>query len=229
MIKELKKDFGKTWDLLQLETQKFLSTAMVCYLTSKAMPVQYTGNIDFSVCITQLFKAVERELAKYLYTGYIIYLNKNHISADCFSSKRSFIVATNEGLKYCDPYDVEHFTLGGLPYIIGLEKIVDPMSGENISDIDITMFNYADSIFAEDAFGPFLRERAIIDYLVSFVTEIKSMVDSFRNPAAHADYMSDQKAELCIDYVIKSKKLIRKFIEKLKPEVVNKKQGLNDI
>ena len=84
------------------------------------------------------------------------------------------------------------------------------------SSIDPTMLDYAKSIFDEDAFGNVDLDRAITDYLVDLATEIKTITDSFRNPAAHANVMSYEKAETCANYLIKAKKLICKFVEKIK-------------
>ena len=86
----------------------------------------------------------------------------------------------------------------------------------NRSSIDQTMLNYAKSIFDEDAFGDVNLDRAITDYLVDLATEVKTITDSFRNPAAHSNVMSYHKAEACANYQNKTKKLICKFVEKIK-------------
>ena len=243
VLKDLRKDFGPAWETLQLNSQKFLSTSMVCYIALYSMGGHIYGNMDFTSCITPMFKALETELGKYLYTGYINYLNENKIPVSAFKSKRSFIVLVGEDgpysteFTYRDPDDLEHFTLGSLHLVIGMDRktqgrkglieITDTKTkrresimideGEyNRSSIDPTMLDYAKSIFDEEAFGNVDIDRAITDYLVDLATEIKTITDSFRNPAAHANVMSYEKAETCANYLIKAKKLICKFVEKIK-------------
>ena len=243
VLKDLRKDFGPAWETLQLNSQKFLSTSMVCYIALYSMGGHIYGNMDFTSCITPMFKALETELGKYLYTGYINYLNENKIPVSAFKSKRSFIVLVGEDgpysteFTYRDPDDLEHFTLGSLHLVIGMDRRTQGRKGlieitdtktkrrESImiddgefarSSIDQTMLDYAKSIFDEDAFGDVDLDRAITDYLVDLATEIKTITDSFRNPAAHANVMSYEKAETCANYLIKAKKLICKFVEKIK-------------
>ena len=243
VLKDLKKDFGTAWEKLQLNSQKFLSTSMVCYIALYSMGGHIYGNMDFTSCITPMFKALETELAKYLYTGYINYLNENKIPVSTFKSRRSFIVLVGEDgpysteYTYRDPDDLEHFTLGSLHLVIGMdrktqgrkglveitdtktnrrESIMIDESGLNRSSIDKTMLDYVKTIFDEDVFGDVDLDRAITDYLVDLATEIKTITDSFRNPAAHSNVMSYHKAEACANYLIKAKKLICKFVEKIK-------------
>ena len=71
-------------------------------------------------------------------------------------------------------------------------------------------------ICQDDAFGDIDEERAITDYLVYFTQEIGAIADSLRNPAAHANIMTYKKAEVCGNYIIKVKKILKHFLEKLK-------------
>ena len=240
VLKDLMKDFGGTWNKLQPNSQKFLTTSMVCYIALYSMGGHIYGNMDFTSSITPMFKALETELAKYLYTGYINYLNENEIPITVFKSRRSFIV-DEEGpynFKYRDPNDLEYFTLGSLHLVLGVDKrtqiqnnfverkdskIYRQESSRSCeggvfvhSTIDKSMLDYAKSIFDTNAFGSIDTDRAITDYLVCLATEIKTLTDSFRNPAAHSNVMSYHKAEACANYLIKAKKLICKFLEKLK-------------
>ena len=40
----------------------------------------------------------------------------------------------------------------------------------------------------------------------------------YRNPAAYADVMSIEKAELCGDYLIKERRVLYNFLDKIKDE-----------
>ena len=88
------------------------------------------------------------------------------------------------------------------------------------SPIDKMMLEYLKTIFDLNVFGAMNAgsdiDRAITYYIVDLATEIKSIADAFRNPAAHSNVMSCAKAEACANALIKAKKIICKFLEKLK-------------
>ena len=239
--KDLKKDFGDLWESIQQKTQVFLSTSMVSYLALYAMGDKVRKHIDFTSAITPMIKAFEGELAKYFYTGYIKYLIENDVSPVVFTNKKIFIVPEGAyGLKYSDPEDIKEFSLGKLPHIIGIREQTqsvatsvgfidendrlrvqpEPTVQKSVKKmIDAPMLEYAKTIFREDAFGDVDIDRAITDYLFDLATEMKTITDSFRNPAAHSDVMSYKRAETCADYLFKDKKILCKFIEKIKPEI----------
>ena len=80
---------------------------------------------------------------------------------------------------------------------------------------DKTMIDYIRFICKEEAFGTIEEERAITDYIVYFTQEIGSIADSLRNPAAHANIIKCEKAEVCGNYIIKVKKILMHFLEKI--------------
>ena len=231
--KDLQKDFGETWDITDRDTKKFLETGMLNYVSLYRLGPHIYGNLDFSSSITQLFKALEKELGKYLYTNYIQFLKEQNISPDSFSQKRSFLkrISSTQTL-FRDPFDLTEFTLGSLHLTVGIERN-SIIQGYNIFrySIDNQMLEYLTNIFKEDAFGKFEQEvnyciisktqkekseQEIIDYIVSLTQEIESIADSLRNPAAHDQSMKIQKAEVCGNYIIKVQKLLFGFLSKLK-------------
>ena len=217
---DLQNDFGDTWNITCRETKKFLETGMFTYFSFYSLGPHIYGNMDFSASITPMFKALEKELGKYLYSEYIEFLKKQNISPNQFSQKRSFIkrVGSTE-FAYRDPSDLSEFTLGNLHLTVGLEHI--PQVAENdtfkhMYMVDQQMLDYLNSIFKEDAFGEGMREREITDYIISLTQEVKSIADSLRNPAAHDQAMKIHKAEVCGNYIIKVQKLLFGFLSKLK-------------
>lgn len=216
--KDLQNDFGDTWNITCRETKKFLETGMFTYFSLYSLGPHIYGNMDFSASITPMFKALEKELGKYLYSGYIEFLKKKEVSPNTFPQKRSFIkrISSTE-LAYRDPYDLSEFTLGNLHLTVGMERI--PQVAENDTSkymIDQQMFDYLNSIFKEDSFGEAKREREITDYIICLTQEVKSIADSLRNPAAHDQAMKIHKAEVCGNYIIKVQRILIDFLEKVK-------------
>ena len=93
-------------------------------------------------------------------------------------------------------------------------------SGETVKTVDATMLRYLKTITKEGAFGKVDGERAMTDYLFYLSDTVGTLAERFRNPAAHDVVMSRNHAEICGNYLIKVQKLIGKFLEKLKPEVI---------
>ena len=216
--KDLQNDFGDTWNITCRETKKFLETGMFTYFSLYSLGPHIYGNMDFSASITPMFKALEKELGKHLYSGYIEFLTKQDVSPNTFPQKRSFIkrISSTE-LAYRDSSDLTEFTLGNLHLTVGLER--KAQFAENDTSkymIDRQMFDYLNSIFKEDAFGEAKREREITDYIISLTQEVKAISDSLRNPAAHDRAMKIHKAEVCGNYIIKVQKLLFGFLSKLK-------------
>ena len=77
--------------------------------------------------------------------------------------------------------------------------------------------DYADLLFAKDAFSKGNRQRDIVNYLIDLAHEVY-MVKQHRNSAAHGGTMSCSEAEVCGDYLIKVRRLIYGFLSKIKPE-----------
>jgi hypothetical protein len=200
------------------------------------MGVHIRGNVDFTSAITPMLKALELELGKYLYTGYVNFLEKNNVSVAEFNSERCFIKRSGYyRFSLTDPEDLKNFTLGSLPLLVGLEsgkldyssdgsgesrtrkkKVKAAPIGVNKPTIDRTMLEYLKVLFKEDVFEDFDRDNAIVTYIVNLTQTVSDIAKSFRNPAAHSAVMSYTKAEACANSLIKAKKIIRRFLEKIK-------------
>lgn len=220
--KDLSKEFGGLWNILSIESQRFLITGMVTYVSFYSMGAQVYGNLDFSSAITPMFKALEKELGKYLYSKYLQYLEDNHISASTFKRKRSFIKKiSSDEYEYKNAYDLNEFTLGSLNLTIGFDRASGDANGletkayGNKGQIDKTMFNYLRTLFDSKVFANSNRESEITDYIISLCQEVKTISDSLRNPAAHSEIMKCKRAEVCGNYIIKVKKLLIHFLEKI--------------
>ena len=148
--KDLEKEFGATWNMLAADSKKFLVSGMMTYLSFCSVGGHIYGNLDFSAVIIQIFKAVEKELGKYLYTNYICYLRFHQISPNSFLRKRSFLkkVSAKE-YAYKKETDLSEFTCGNIHLTIGLEKnIEEELGGGNT--------------FVRGSFG--CIDRSMLDY-----------------------------------------------------------------
>ena len=96
---------------------------MFTYFSLYSLGPHIYGNMDFSASITLMFKALEKELGKYLYSEYIEFLKKQNIDPNTFLQKRSFLKRTSANeLAFRDSTDLTEFALGNLHLTIGLER-----------------------------------------------------------------------------------------------------------
>ena len=223
--RDLEKDFGAAWHTMDKESKNFLISGLSTYIIYYSMGAQIFGNLDFSQSIMEMCKALERELGKYLYSGYVEYLKKEKIDPKTFNPKRTFVkkVSASE-YDYYSSGDVKKFTLGNLEDTLGIERFMQPMIVDDVGiaksnkyelKIDETMSSYLDCLFKSDAFSSENRKREIQHYIISLCQEVQSIADSFRNPSAHTNIMKYHRAEVCGNYIIKVKKLLRNFIDKI--------------
>jgi hypothetical protein len=88
--KDLEKDFGSAWHAIDKETKNFLTSGLFTFMVYYSTGAHIYGNLDFSQSIIEMCKALERELGKYLYTGYIEYLKTEKINLDYTSGLYSW-------------------------------------------------------------------------------------------------------------------------------------------
>lgn len=217
IIKDLQSDFGDAWNKTQADTKKFIATGIDIYISQYFKGPHIFGNYDFSASINEMCKALENELRVHLYSNYISWLQSRGITPNEFleinnissqNVKRSVLKRINStDYAYEDPSKTDKFTLGSVHLTVGKEK------GRN--EIDRTMLDYLDFSFGDNDFKGDLRMQEINKYILSLVDDLWTISELYRNPAAHSRKMDCKKAEACGDYIIKVKKLLIHFLEKL--------------
>ena len=232
--KDLCREFGSTWEMLETESQQMLTTGMICYILLHSTGENNCGNLDFSCAITPMFKALERELGRFFCTRYLRWLKENNVPFQEFSGDRIFIKTISKfDHVYRDPEDLSTFKLGSLGLFLGAEsKVIGPNyvqvasedkrkykthSGKHVKTVDATVLRFLKDSMREDVFGNLDDEREITDYLFYLLDTVSILTDRFRNPAAHRKVMSSYQAEECANYLIKGHQLLKKFLEKLLP------------
>ena len=206
--KDLISDFGSAWEKLSDNSRRSLATAMETYVHIYCKGPHKYGNYDFSGVVGGMCRALEIELARYLYSGYIKYLKENNISPNSFVDKRTFLKKIS-ATEYAYDEKISNFTLGAIYQTIGGGK----KSGEKL---DNSMVDYLDLIFKNDAFEGTDRRFEITNYILSFADKVHTIAEQYRNAAAHSEVIKCKRAETCGDHIIKVQKLLCKFVEKIK-------------
>lgn len=223
--KDLKKEFGNTWDRLQDNTRVFLNTAMASFVTLYAMGNHARGCVDFSSAITPMFKALESEVGHYLFSGYMRYLKENEISPFEFGEGKRFFIDMY-AKKYLEPDELGEFSLGSVLSLMGIKKdsgraseVEDEAAGRRggVRELimDEPMVEYLKKIVKENAFSLY-SERELKEYFIVFAETIDDMTHSTRNKAAHVGVMSYAHAVACGNQIIKKAKLLKTFVDTFK-------------
>jgi len=210
IIEDLKKDFGESWNLLKKDSRQALVTSMDTYIYMYLKGAHIYGNYDFSMVISEMCKALEIELVYYLYTNYINFLKIKGINPNSFVGKRTFLKKRSANdFAYENPLDTDNCTLGSIDITIG--------SGRKFgSVVDESMVDYLDEIFKYDAFSSVNRRQEICEYIGTLSNAVFTIKEDYRNHAVHSKKMKCEKAQACGDQIIKVRRLLIDFLEKIK-------------
>ena len=188
----LKYIFKSSWDKLSEKSKSFLITARVMFknLNKSNVEVDYSG-----VCIL-LSKSVEVELKRRLYNNFQDYLQEHY--RDDYSQWHTVMVESVNGVK--TPLRESRFTLGTIPYLLGLIKI---------KGLDEYHLNQNKSLLSE--FGSNELTVSTDEIESSFrdiAKHIKHITDTYRNPAAHTNILSRSMAQECFDEIVDIQRIL---------------------
>lgn len=77
---------------------------------------------------------------------------------------------------------------------------------------------FADSLFKETAFSRGNRQEEMVAYLIDFRRQILEIASLYHNKATSQQPLSQIEAEICAEWIIKTKKLLPIFLNKIKPQ-----------
>ena len=234
--KDLEKDFGDSWNKLEESTKTELIMALVHFYTTSLISSKVNDSLDYSASVLLLSKSLEKEINKYFVTNYINYLKENNVSPEDFRNNTTTKFLVDKKTKeYINPETFD-FSLGKLEYIIGFSENIDnimqkqanPFESGSIKtkrEIGLAddaasdairnnkyLFDYLNSIIKEDSFT---QDNELANYIIDFAADVNEII-KLRNEAAHKKKIRKEYAEQAINYLIKSKKILRKFLELLK-------------
>ena len=228
---DLAKIIDKSKDeMLNPQAVESINTAI--YIYEQLLHYSKTNNVrvDFSPVITLLSKAVEIEFKKYFKKGYISYLIEKNIKPIGLTSFNGLVIQSDRVVEY-DVDDLLAFTMGNMVYVMDIslnpEKVridkVDtkysiPYNGDECNRIFFKtkyIVDYFNSIFKRNAFNIDNRNQELLKYLYSIVKDLRFLKDYLRNSAVHSSIMNVYDANMAIDLIILSKRMIFSFKEKL--------------
>jgi TPR repeat protein len=225
---DLSKDFSEGWNKISDSSKISLKTAILFFISFN------NSGLDYSAVTNPLLKSLEIEVGEIFYAGYLNYLNSNLINPNEVIEKvhaasigNSLVVSGIKrknsqiydlSLKTPNTISIDNFSLGKLPYIVGLDAYSASITEENKFLININsksinkhFIDYFISIISD--FSIFDNSRIVLsNYIFGLISKINEVIDNIRNPGAHNKVITYYEAESTLNLIIKVEKLLIKLV-----------------
>ena len=215
----ISKNFNSNWI-----SEDFITCIFMClfnYYNCYKVKDKQGVRIDYSCLLSELFKALELTIRKYLIKPYYEYITKN-LEPEQVTNKY-YVQNINGQYNFVSHKKIEKFTLGSLKEALGIKEIpLRTVNNHNVAyqynsnneildTIDISIFEFIEeNVFNKTKFGGNVKEE-MVDYIVDLYSVISFLVDELRNNSIHNDIIVLEKAEQAINYLLFTKKLLVKF------------------
>lgn len=197
----LKTIFDDNWNKLSEKSQIFLATARVMFIQMSSISdlTDYSG-----VCIL-VSKAVEEELHKRFYRGFVDYLKNNYPFPQKAKEWHSELYRLNGYGRY-SIIPAHEFTLGSFPFICYKR-------GRNVTDEQFQINQKRLMEYCRNRlFVSEYSETQIEDGLMYISNKSEEIKNQFRNPSAHLNELQYIDAKRCIETVIEVEKILKKIL-----------------
>lgn len=233
------------WQKLTRESQQYLLTGMFCFTQMLYAGKDLYREMDFSAAISPVMKALELELKLRFFRRYLRYLTIHCQTVDKYlklnqatlsgfpEEERKTVLKRERGklvfLNYQSGYDGNRFTLGSLPYAIGLKELAHarPVPGHSVvrvEAVDRTMIDFCrEDLLRREALGlgenvtncsetASEPEQKIVLWLNEICAELIKL-RCLRNDAAHGGKVMDVvSAKYCLNEVVVVQELLSKIL-----------------
>ncbi len=183
------------WGKLSDTSQLFLISSKVMYNDL----ILLDDVIDYSGVCLLITKALEVELIKRFYHGFLDYLDETY--------HKDYSVYHTDLLFRKQPKGESRCSLGGLLYTLCYyESGQDNVAQKENNKQKLIEYSKA-RLFSN------MKEDVIEPLLYSYAQEIVEIKDAYRNPAAHTTQVSRTTAEECFNLLVDVEKLLKKMLD----------------
>ncbi len=187
------------WNKMTRNTQIFLITAELLYDQWKI----YGDDIDFAPICMSVSKALEVEVTRRYFMGYLDYLNKHNQALP-----DNLMIKENESYR---PKYEEEFMLGDITGVTGYAVYLDTETVKlvgRLTDENQKFLKYAKGeLFAGKS------EAECARLVKKHAYNIKKVCVQYRNPSAHKQKVTKISARECLDYMIDVKKVMGEMLD----------------
>ncbi len=191
---------SEAWRKMTQNAQIFLITGELLYDQWK---VYGDDNIDFAPICMSVSKALEVEVTRRYFIGYLNYLNRNSIElpADMLIKENGAYREKRE----------DEFMLGNITGVTGYVAYLDTNTVKlvgRLTDENQKFLKYAKA----DLFCG-LSESRCVETIKKHTLNIKKVCVNYRNPSAHKQKISKVSARECLDFMIDVKKVMGEMLD----------------
>lgn len=186
------------WEKMDESSKSFLVSARVMYNSL----VRMKSKIDYSGVCLLVTKALEVELSKRFFKGFVAYMKSNYPGK---SKLKEWPVGLLD--RAGNPLVAEKFSMGNVSEI--LCRWHDPKCSEEQKENNKSkLLEYArTNLFINKA------DDEIMDLLLDYADEIEHVKNNYRNPSAHTGELDEVNAKDCFDLVLDVEKLLRRMLD----------------
>lgn len=194
--KKLIASLGKSaWGKMSDTSHLFLISSKVMYNDL----ILLDDAIDYSGVCLLITKALEVELKKRFFHGFLNYLDDTY--------KKDYSVYPTSLLFRKAPKTEEQFSLGTIPFILCYcDSKTDSLSQSNNNRQKLLEYS-------KNCLLSKLSNGEIDAVLNEYANRVESVRESFRNPAAHTNEINRTTAEECFNIIIDVEKLLKKMLD----------------
>ena len=209
------------WNKMDVKSQIFISTAFYCHQQFNEEKVALDGEMDYSPVISLLSKALELELRKRFYYGYLGYLRQRfnndaekYIEYNELDPRKNKVILhslSRERYDFVNSNIIDNiFKLGSFPYTIASgthdNDRIYPSAIDYCKDV---LFSHDCELYRRNSEA---YKEEIERWLHNYITEVE-ILRPLRNQSTHPDsILRNVDALFCQDFVIRVQHLIDKLI-----------------
>lgn len=191
---------ASAWGKMTQNAQIFLITGELLYDQWK---VYGDDNVDFAPICMSVSKALEVEVTRRYFMGYLNFLKNN-------SMELPTDMLVRENGEFREKRE-EEFMLGNITGVTGYAVYLDTNTVKlvgRLTDENQKFLRYA----KEDLFNGLSEERCV-ELIKKHALNIKKVCVNYRNPSAHKQKISKVSARECLDFMIDVKKIIGEMLD----------------
>lgn len=218
VMSDLKKDFGNYWSKLSDFTKDVLVTGITTFMTYKYIEHSNPSiKLDYSPVIISVSRGLERELRNVFFDKYKKFLIQTNANPYDFRRLRDFTyIDENNNYHFTD--NNHWFTLGKLKVMVNAHFRRD-YYGNSFKTMDLNLRDYCMNFAlnkSQFSYDEWKHENEVTEYMCNLSRDVSEISDLFRNESAHTNSTSSQnRATTCINWIIKVRQLLLRFLEKL--------------
>lgn len=184
------------------ESKSFLITAKMNY--EAMMGMENKEELEYSGVCLLVTKALDVEISRRIYDGYVDYLKKKF---PCSNSLNSW-PNTMLNKEHSDVLESKDFTLGTVKFAVGIN--------EHGSVVNNYVYRIFKQYAKDELYNRSVSDSVRLEKIKNMVSSVEKVRVDYRNPSAHRNALDYITAEACMDYMLETYKKLKEILEDMR-------------